>query len=99
MNRKGKPKQSHRSESRIDELVTSQAEDRSAWTRAVQVRRRKSGSFSIPEDLARRAAFLARLRHAAGVEEWLNRVIRERVEIEELAYGTAKRELLLKGSA
>lgn len=99
MNTKRKSKRSHLSPDQIDDLVVSQAEDNSAWHRPIQVRRGKSGSFAIPADLAERAAFLARLHHASGVEEWLNRVIRERIEIEEVAYAAVKREIKSKRSA
>jgi len=81
----------------VDDLVVSEAEDETAWESPVEVRRAKPGSFSIPPDLAERAAFLARMHHAAGVEEWLTKVIKERIELEEVAYGAAKRELKSKG--
>lgn len=99
MSSRGKPKGSRLSPEQIDDLVVSQAEADSAWERAIQVRRGKPGSFSIPPDLAERAAFLARLHHASGVEEWLNRVIRERIELEEVAYAAVKREIKSKGNA
>jgi hypothetical protein len=93
MSSKGKSRRSYLSPDQIDDLVVSQAEADSAWGRAIQVRRGKAGSYSIPPDLAARAAFLARLHHASGVEEWLNRVIRERIELEEVAYAAVKREI------
>jgi hypothetical protein len=77
----------------IDDLVVSQADDDNAWETPIEVRRAKPGSFSIPPDLAERAAFLARMHHAAGVEEWLARVIKERIELEEVAYASVKREM------
>jgi len=60
------------------------------------VRRSKPGSFYLPPDLAERAAFLARVHYAPGIEEWLTRVIKEQIEIEEGAYLAAKRELKSK---
>ena len=50
-------------------------------------------SVSIPGDLAARAAFLASLHREAGLDKWVERVLRERVEIEELAFAEVKREL------
>jgi hypothetical protein len=47
----------------------------------------------MPEPLAARAAFLARLHREKNVEDWLSRIIRERVELEESAFSRAKREL------
>jgi hypothetical protein len=40
----------------------------------------------IPADLAARAAILAQVNRASGVEEWITRVIRERIELEEVAF-------------
>ena len=77
----------------IDNLVVAQAGDDSAWEAAVQVRRGEPGTISIPADLAARAAFLAQVHRASGVEEWLTRVIRERIELEEVAFAEAKRDL------
>jgi hypothetical protein len=77
----------------IDNFVVAQAGDDSAWEAPVQVRREAPGTISIPADLAARAAFLAQVHRASGVEEWLTRVIRERVELEEVAFAEAKRDL------
>jgi hypothetical protein len=96
MNVKRSPKLKHLSSKQIDDLVVSQADDNNAWGTPIEVRRAKPGSFSIPPDLAERAAFLARMHHAVGVEEWLARVIKERIELEEVAYAAAKREMKTK---
>ncbi len=81
----------------IDELVASQAEDDSAWEKPVRVRKQPTASVSIPSELAARAAFLARLHRQPTTQEWLEQVIRERVEIEEAAFVGAKREIGTKG--
>ena len=80
-------------EMEIDELVEKQVEDDSAWEKPVRVRRTKSASLSIPPELAARAAFLAKLHRKPNVEEWLTRVIQERIELEEAAFVGAKHEL------
>ena len=80
----------------IDETVVGQADDDSAWERPIRVRRTRSTAVTIPSDLAARAAFLARLHRTDGVEEWLTRVIRERIELEEAAYAGAKQQLVTK---
>jgi hypothetical protein len=77
----------------IDNLVVARAGDDSAGEAPVQVRRGEPGTISIPADLAARAAFLAQVHLASGVEEWLTRVIRERIELEEVAFAEAKRDL------
>ena len=80
-------------EDQVDRFVTAQADDDSAWQKAIVVRRPKSTSLSIPAELAARAAFLARLHRETRVDKWVERVVRERVEIEELAFTAAKKAL------
>ena len=77
----------------IDQLVVSQADDESAWEAPVRVKRSKPASFSLPGELAARAAFLAKLHREAGIDQWVERVVRERVEIEELAFKETKKKL------
>lgn len=77
----------------IDRVVTAQADDDSAWQKAIVVRRPKSASLSIPAELAARAAILARLHRESRVDKWVERVVRERVEIEESAFTAAKKTL------
>src|SRR2546427_12988264 len=76
-----------------DRLVTAQADEDSAWQKAIVVKRPKSTSLSIPAELAARAAFLARLHHESRVDKWVERIVRERVEIEESAFIAAKKTL------
>ena len=84
------------SEQEIDQIVVAQANDDSAWEKPIRVRRTKPASLSIPADLAARAAFLAQLHRTKSVEEWLTRIIQERVELEEAAFVGAKQDLAAK---
>ncbi len=84
------------SEEEKDTIVTAQADDDSAWEQPVRVKKPKSSPLAIPADLAARAAFLAGLHRASGVEDWLARIIRERIELEEVAFVEAKRDLATK---
>ena len=77
----------------VDGLVVSQAEDDSAWETAVSVERSTPANLSIPGDLAARAAFLARLHREVSLDHWVERVVRERVELEEFAFSEAKKKL------
>ena len=77
----------------IDRLVTVQADEHSAWEKAIVVRRPKSTSLSIPADLAARAAFLAKLHRESRLDKWVERIVRERVEFEESAFTAAKKTL------
>jgi hypothetical protein len=77
----------------IDQLLVAQSEDDQAWETPIRVKRSKPASLSIPGELAARAAFLARLHKEAGIDKWVERVVRERVELEELAFTEAKKKL------
>ena len=93
-----KTKRKNISEEEIDEIVIAQANDDSAWDKPVRVRKLKQTSLSLPAALAARAAFFTRLHREVNLEDWLNRIIRERLDIEEAAFAGFKRELLLKST-
>jgi len=78
---------------RIDRLVVSQASDESAWEAPVRVKRSEPAALSLPGELAARAAFLAKLHREAGIDKWVERVVRERVELEEFAFKETKKKL------
>jgi hypothetical protein len=86
------------SEEQIDQVIISQANNESAWEDPVKVTKRRSRSLSLPAVLAARAAFFARLHHEASLEDWIKRIIRERLDIEEAAFAGCKRELISKNS-
>ena len=84
------------SDTEIDRMVVSQANDNLAWEKPVRVRKAKSASVSIPPKLAARAAFLAQLHRTKNMEEWLTRVIEERIELEEAAFLGVKKDMTIK---
>ena len=84
---------SKQTQDQVDRFVTAQADEDSAWQKTIVVRRPKSTSLSIPAELADRAAFLARLHRENRVDKWVERIVRERVEIEESAFTAAKKTL------
>ena len=86
-------------EEEIDRIVANQADDPSAWEKSIHVKKPKTASLTIPSDLAARAAFLARLHGSSAPDEWVTHIIRERVELEEVALGEAKRDLSAKEDA
>lgn len=81
-------------EEEIDLLVIAQADDNSAWGKPTRVDKLRASEVSLPAELASRAAFFARLHREASVQEWLKRIIEERVNIEEAAFAEAKRDLV-----
>jgi len=92
MKTKNKTKRS--SEEHIDAMVVAEAEEPSAWSKPIKVRRTKAASVSLPSSLAARAAFFARLHREGRLNDWLRRIIEERVDLEEAAFAGLKRELV-----
>ncbi|HKR01116.1 MAG TPA: hypothetical protein VJT09_10610 [Pyrinomonadaceae bacterium] len=90
MNKKSK----HLSDDKIDEIVVAQADDDSAWEKPVRASRSKSSAVSLPAELASRAAFFARLHREASVQDWLKRIIEERINIEEAVFAQSKRDIV-----
>ncbi len=74
--------------------MTGQANDETAWDKPTRVRRSQTAAFSLSDQLISRAAFFARLHHAANVEDWIERIIRERLDLEEAAFAEVKRQLV-----
>ena len=86
------------SEKQIDTAVIAQANNEEAWQKPIRVRRRRT-TLSLSAELAARAAFFARLHRETSVDEWLRRIIRERINLEEAAFSRVRRELGRKRSA
>jgi len=75
----------------INRFVIAQADQDSAWEKPIVVKRAKSTSLSIPAELAARAAFLAKIHRESRLDKWVEKIVRERVEIEESAFTAAKK--------
>ena len=86
-------------EEQVDAIVESQADNDLAWAKPIRVRKPKLSSLSIPAQLAARAEFLAKLHRAKKTEDWLTKVIEERVELEEVAFKQVKREISLRNGS
>ena len=86
------------SQEAIDKIVVAQANDDATWTTLVRVRRAKAAAFPFSADLVARATFFARLHREANVEAWLKRVSQERIDLEDAAFASVKRELRAKNS-
>jgi hypothetical protein len=87
------------SEAEIDDRVVAEADVDEAWGPGITVGSAVATSYSLPAELAARAAFLARLHHRTDVDEWLRQVVRERIELEETAFAEAKRDLSARTQA
>lgn len=91
---KAKRKKKSPSEKEVDALVVAESENEYAWSKPVKVRKAKTASVSLPSALAARAAFFAGLHREARLNDWLKRVIEERIDLEEAAFAGLKRELV-----
>ena len=87
------------SEEEIDNIVISQADDDSEWEEPIRVSAARPANLSIPGELTARASFFAHIHREPDVEEWIMRIIRERIELEEMAFVEVKRELIAKEEA
>jgi hypothetical protein len=96
--RKRSTKSSQSRQDLIDERIIAEAHDDSAWEAPIEVKRR-GRSVGLSASLARRAAFLARLHREQNLDAWLEKIVRERVELEERAFGEARREMGAKRNA
>lgn len=81
------------SEEDIDNIVIKQADNDSLWEEPICVHKSKLFSLSIPVDLAERAILFAKIHREKGIEEWITRIIRERIELEEFTFNAVKHEL------
>lgn len=86
------------SEKEIDSIVIAQTDNDSAWERPTSLRRKKPAAVALASELAARAAFFARLHREATVEDWLTRIIQERIDLEEAVYVALKRDLSSKNN-
>ncbi len=91
---KTKRKKKRTLEEEIDAQVVAEAGVESAWSKPVKVRRTKAASVSLPSSLAARATFFAGLHREARLNDWLKKVIEERIDLEEAAFAGLKRELV-----
>ena len=81
------------SEREIDDIVVAQADDDAAWGKPIRGRKVKGTNVPLSAPLATRAAFFARLHREKSIDAWIERIIRDRLDLEEAAFADLKREL------
>ena len=77
----------------IDVVVEEEANKDSAWTAPISVHRSKAIQLRLPGAMSARINFLAKLHHAKKPADWVEDVLRERLEFEESALGNLKQAL------
>ncbi len=82
-----------RTEDEIDQAVVAQVDDEAAWEESIQVHRSQATTIAVSAELAARAAFFAKLHREKRVEDWLQRIIQERIDLEEVAFKDVKQNL------
>ena len=75
----------------IDESVVREADDDAAWEPPINVQVNLPLQIELPNALATKAAFFARLHNVSTVEEWLQKIIHERLVFEEAVFADIKR--------
>jgi hypothetical protein len=86
-------------EAEIDDIVVAESDEEAAWEQPIVVHKAQSISVSLPSNLLFRAQFLANLHREPDLADWLARIIRERIELEETAYREVKSEFATTASA
>ena len=67
----------------IDDLIVAQSEHDSAWDKPVGVAAKRWRIVRVPQKLGARAAAIATRNHERSIDDWIRRIIRERIEAEE----------------
>lgn len=88
-----KTKKKPMTEAELDEMLIAQADDDSAWEAPIKVKRNKKSSVSLPSELAARALFFAKLHQEKNLDAWLNRIISERLDMEEAVFLSLKKDM------
>jgi hypothetical protein len=79
-----------------DDIVESQSDDDSAWGKTDTRSQGKVGDNVYPSRISGKSSLLAKLHRENDVEDWLTKIIKERVEMEEVAFSEAKRQMSLR---
>ncbi len=93
-----KAQRNKHTEEEIDDIVTAHAGDENAWDQPVHIHKNKSASVSLPAALAERAVFFSRVHREKSMENWLARIIQERLDVEEAAFTGLKRDMFAKSA-
>jgi len=86
-------------EQEIDKVVVAQADDEAAWGEPVRVHRVRTARVPLSSTLAARVAFFASLHREKSMEAWFERIIQERLDLEEAAFAGLKRDLATRYSS
>ena len=84
-------KKEHLTEKDIDEIVIKEADDSSRWGKPIHVKPRIAIPLPLPAKLVKRAKSIAQRRKAGGYQDWLLKVIEERIASEESAASLTRR--------
>ena len=81
-------------EEQIDVIVTKQADDLSKWESPVRVKAPQAISLRLSPQLIQKAKFLASLHKSKGYQSYLEKIIKERIQLEEKLIESIKPEIL-----
>ncbi len=81
-------------EDQIDEIVIKEADDLSKWESPVHVKAPQAISLRLSPQLIQKAKFLATLHKSKGYQSYLEKIIKERIQLEEKLIESIKPEIL-----
>lgn len=71
------------SEEAVDEIVVKEANDLTKWGKPITVKAPKAISLQLSPELIQKARFFAETHKIKNYQEWLENIIKERIELEE----------------
>ncbi len=66
----------------IDEMVIKEADDLSKWVTPIKVRAPQAISLRLSPELIQKIKFLATLHKTDNYQNWLEKIIKERIQLE-----------------
>ena len=81
-------------EKQIDAIVTKEADDLSKWDASIHVKAPKAISLRLSPQLIQKARFLASVHKSKNYQSYLEKIIKERIQLEEKLIESIKPEIL-----
>jgi predicted DNA binding CopG/RHH family protein len=70
-------------EEKIDEIVIKEADDLSKWEKPIRVKAPQAISIRLSAELIQKVKLLAKIHKTNNYQDWLEKIIKERIHLEE----------------